>query len=273
MTAALSHGVGVALPRRRLRTKACVTLLPVVVSPTESVQRTPEVAPAAASAEAEYILRERHPEYVVVQSAFDKDLLEQVRQFLKRKRPQPAKMKNEGGDSDDERKARYNDRDSRVSWFNAQAECLPLHERLVDLTRRVGNKEWPMLKVDTTGRLQCEFEDTQYALYGPDQHFKAWHQDAYEDGNDPEDARQITVVTMLSDRGAYTAGMFQAKVSGSSGKKVVKSVKLEAGDALIFPAKRLIHRVSTVKTGLRKTLVSWAFDRASCKYHTSRGLA
>lgn len=266
MTAGCGHGV--ALPRRRLRTKARVTGLTPHPAASEPAVRAPEAALPA-----EYVLGERHPDYVVVRSALDKHALEHVRQFLKRKRPRAAKMKNEGGDSDDERKARYNDRDSQVSWFNAAAECPLLKERLVDLTRRVGNKEWPLFKVDATGQLQCEFEDTQYTVYGPNQHFKAWHQDAYAEGNDAEDARQITVVTMLSDRGAYTGGAFQAKVEGPSGKKVVRSVRLDAGDAVIFPAKRLLHRVAVVKAGVRKTIVSWAFDRASCNYHKERGLA
>jgi len=194
-------------------------------------------------------------------------MLERLEQFLKRKRPQPAKMKNEGGNSDDERKARYDDRDSRVSWFNARAECAWLHQRLAEITRCVGNAEWPLLRVDAAGQLQCEYEETQYAVYGPNQHFKAWHQDAYEDGHDPEDARQITIVVMLSQRSAYTGGQLQAKLKGPDGRKVPRVMRLEAGDAAVFPAKRLVHRVTAVKTGTRKTLVFWASDKLSCKYH------
>jgi len=193
--------------------------------------------------------------------------LERLELFLKRKRPQPAKMKNEGGNSDDERKARYNDRDSRVSWFNAQAECAWLHERLAEVIRAVGNAEWPLLKADSKGQLLCEYEETQYAVYGPNQHFKAWHQDAYEDGNDPEDARQLTIVLMLSDRGTYTGGEFQAKFDGPAGRKVIRRMRPDAGDAVVFPAKRLLHRVTEVKSGIRKTLVFWAFDKMSCKHH------
>ena len=40
-----------------------------------------------------------------------------------------------------------------------------------------------------------------------------------------------------------------------SGKK--QKVSLHAGDAIGFPAKRLYHRVTKVKSGLRKSLVFW----------------
>lgn len=206
--------------------------------------------------------------YVTVRAALDEDMLDRLNQFLKRKRPKPAKMKNEGGNSDDERKARYEDRDSRVSWFNAQQEICWLHERLVELTRRVANVEWPMLKTDHRGEPICDYEDTQYAVYGPNQHFKAWHQDAFADGHDPEDARQVTIVVMVTGRESYTGGELQAKLPGPNGKKVIRPMRMGAGDAVIFPAKRLEHRVSAVKTGIRKTLVFWASDKASCKYHT-----
>merc|ERR1719203_230532 len=140
-------------------------------------------------------------------------MLQRAMTFLKRKRPQPARMKNEGaGDSDDERKARYDDRDSKVSWFNALAECPFLHECLANVVRHVGNKYFPLLKVDKSGYLKCEYEETQYAVYGPNQHFKAWPQDAFADGRRPEDARQITVVVMLTERSSYTGGQFQVKL-------------------------------------------------------------
>lgn len=215
------------------------------------------------------MVKERHPEYLIVRAAFDDELLVRLEKFLDRKKPQPAKMKNEGGNSDDERKARYDDRDSLVSWFTAQAECPWLQDRFAALIKEVANVEWPLLKVSPKGDVECEYEETQSCVYGPGQHFKAWHQDAFEDGNDPEDARQFTIVAMVSPRSAYTGGAFQAKLSGLvKNKKVIRSLSLDAGDCLLFPAKKLCHRVAAVKTGTRKTLVFWAIDRNSCKFHT-----
>ncbi|CAJ1408540.1 unnamed protein product [Effrenium voratum] len=224
-----------------------------------------KTAPACVR-KSEFKIKERTGDYIVVQ-ALDAKELQLLLAHLKRKRPRPAKMKNEGaGDSDDERKARYADRDSCISWFNIEAECPFVHQRLKKLVRE-GNNHWPIIKVDGRGELLCTYEDTQYAVYGPGQHFNAWHQDAFAKGNDPEDARQMTVVLMLSERGAYTGGEFQAKVKMPI-RKVTRSISLDAGDALLFPAKRLMHRVSKVKSGTRKTLVFWALDKKSSRYHT-----
>ncbi|CAK9114603.1 unnamed protein product [Durusdinium trenchii] len=235
-------------PRRRLRTK---------MAPPPSYVR-----------KSLFKIKEKAADYIVLEKALDSHELEELHKLLKRKRPQPAKMKNEGaGESDDERKARYADRDSSISWFKAEVECPLVYQRLLCLVREA-NTHWPIIKVCKTGELECTYEEVQYSVYGPGQHFNAWHQDAFVKGNDPEDARQMTVVLMLSKQSEYTGGSFQAKVKGPSGKKVTRAISFDAGDALIFPSKRLMHRVSVVKTGLRKTLVFWAWENASCRFYT-----
>ncbi|CAE8598685.1 unnamed protein product [Polarella glacialis] len=229
-------------PRRRLRTKMAP---PPGFGPTSgatSSQPSVPSSPSSADARAaKFQITERYDDYVVVKSAIEKSMLERLAEFLKRKRPRAAKMKNEGGgESDDERKARYADRDSKVCWFNAESECPWLQQRLIELVRVVGNAEWPILQVDQNGNLKCEYEDIQYAVYREKQHFQAWHQDAFAEGNDAEDARQMAVVVMLSERGAYTGGAFEAKLkaSGIPGRKVIKRPRLDAGDAIVFPAKK-----------------------------------
>merc|ERR1719362_2045201 len=265
----MTAGRPLVLPRRRLRAKVRLDCeVPRLPESTEGAAPRSPTASSSAPGKPPFVIKERHPDYMIVQSVFDAEFLERLAKFLARKRPRPAKMKNEGGNSDDERKARYDDRDSKVSWFNARTECGWLHDRLAEVARTVANVEWPMLQVDpASGQLKCDYEDTQYAVYGPQQHFRAWHQDAYADGHDPEDARQITLVVMISDRKNYTGGLLQAKVPGPDGKKIARSLRLDAGDVAVFPAKRLLHRVTSVKTGIRKTLVFWVSDKASCHYH------
>jgi len=265
----------VTKPQRRLCKKTSLkpSSKPLVINSTGEVSLQLSTVARLANTEnqppnKQFIIKERHPDYVVVQSAFDRETLLDIQQFLKRKRPRAARMKNEGGDSDDERKARYDDRDCAVSWFSASMECPWRHKRLAEIVRLVGNAEWPLLKVGMHGQLLCEYEQTQYAVYGANQHFRAWHQDAYAQGHDPEDARQLTLVVMLSERSAYTGGTFDAKVPGPSGRKRIRKIDLHAGDVVVFPAKQLEHRVSVVKSGVRKSLVFWACDKASCKYYT-----
>ena len=74
---------------------------------------------------------------------------------------------------------------------------------------------------------------------------------------------------MLSDSNAYTGGKLQVKrgrggknpgsmyTAGLVGKKLVSDVKLEAGDAVVFPAKKVWHRVTKTRSGLRRTVVFW----------------
>lgn len=260
----MAVGAPLLAPKRRLRAKVRLDSEGSKLAVPCAVPSAPSSAPGTQP----FRIKQQHAEYLVVEGVFDAEMLERLAKFLARKRPRVAKMKNEGGNSDDERKARYNDRDSRVSWFNAQDECPWLHERLAAVTTWADQHSWKLLKVGADGRIKCDYEETQYAVYGANQHFKAWHQDAFAEGNDLEDARQIATVAMLSRRGDYTGGQFQAKVQGSAAsKKLLKSLPLDAGDCVIFPAKRLVHRVSLVKSGIRKTLVYWASDKMSCKYY------
>merc|ERR1712232_1123128 len=128
-----------------------------------------------------------------------------------------------------------------------------------ELVRDVANKEWRLLRADERGELICDFELSQYAVYRAGQHFQAWHQDAYAQGHDPEDARQIATVLMITPRSSYTGGGFQVKLpprSGRAGRKLVRTLSLDQGDCVVFPAKRLVHRVARVQTGVRRTLVN-----------------
>lgn len=254
---------GVAPVRKRLRTKQAGHA-------GKSSDAVTDLKPTVLG---NFAVKERHEQYLVIRNALDSATLQKLDEFLKRKRPKAAKMKQEGGkdESDDERKARYADRDSRVTWIDAQVECTWLHKPLAQITREVGNAEWSLFKKDASGAPQCEFEKIQYAVYGEGQHFQAWHKDAFAEGHDLEDARQLTIVVMLTDRSQYKGGSFQAKFpsTNSEGKKVskIKSLAFDRGDAIVFPAKELVHRVSPVKSGIRKTLVFWANDRMSCHYY------
>mmetsp|Transcript_65161 Transcript_65161/g.141435 ORF Transcript_65161/g.141435 Transcript_65161/m.141435 type:complete len:287 (-) Transcript_65161:541-1401(-) len=214
--------------------------------------------------------KERAPDYVVIKNGLTDEMLEKLEEVLQGKTPQPAKMKNENsGESDDERKERYDDRDSLVSWFTPKDDCPWLYDRLNDIAKHVANVEWDLLQVDAQGNLDCEWEQTQYSVYKTKQHFQAWHQDAFAEGTDPEDARVFSIVVMLTDPAEYKGGFFEAKVKvPGQKKKVLKKMKLDRGDTLVFPAKSLPHRVTKVISGTRRTLVTWVFNRNSCVYHT-----
>merc|ERR1740121_2063703 len=165
-------------PKRRLRGKVRLdSELPAQLELPGALEGAAKGLPPATTSSSsapgkrQFVIKKRHPEYLVVQGVFDADMLSRAAEFLAKKRPRAAKMKNEGGNSDDERKARYDDRDCRVSWFNAMNECPWLHERLTDVTAWADRLEWRLLKVNLDGSPKCEYEETQYAVYGPKQHF------------------------------------------------------------------------------------------------------
>ena len=124
-------------------------------------------------------------------------------------------------------------------------------------------------------------------------HFKQWHVDADEGGDDAEDARAITVVALLAEPGAdFDGGAFEAtrgvgdlhflgerrgETGGISthcaeGPKttqvmtprwpggVTSAVAWGRGDLIAFPAKKGWHRAMPTPPGLRRTLVVWAQD-------------
>ena len=76
----------------------------------------------------------------------------------------------------------------------------------------------------------------------------------------------MSIILMISDSSSYTGGSLQIKrgKSGSAGerelpppKRMIDDVKLEAGDAVVFPSKKVWHRVAKTLSGLRRTVVFW----------------
>lgn len=67
----------------------------------------------------------------------------------------------------------------------SEVECPLVHQKLRRLVEQA-NQHWSIIGLDGKGEPLCSYEEVQYAVYGPGQHFNAWHQDAFEKGNDPE---------------------------------------------------------------------------------------
>ena len=112
------------------------------------------------------------------------------------------------------------------------------------------------LGIDSRGRWTPRFEPVQYSEYAAGGHYAAWHTDAHpSDEHDEADLRCVTCVLMVSDEAAYSGGRLEVRLGG--GRKA-SQVALRAGDAVVFPAKHLRHRVAKCKSGLRQTLVYWA---------------
>lgn len=161
-------------------------------------------------------------------------------------------------------RAAARERQSAIAWLERCSENddgrspeAPgwLHSRLraaARATHSVYGERFCPVGVDTAGRWTPRYEPVQYTEYGVGAHYAGWHTDAELDSEDTEDARAVTVVVLLSDTEAFAGGAFQVRVRGK-----VSTVPLRAGDAVCFPAKRLEHRVTKVRQGLRQSLVFW----------------
>lgn len=140
-------------------------------------------------------------------------------------------------------------RKSRVSWIN-----------------RNQNSDWFFDKIHiAVNKLNSRFfgfdinpiDVFQYTLYDDrDSHYN-WHWDMHV-GNSLEELycpkqRKVSAVLQLSDPNDYQGGDLEFNECGN-----IKTVERKQGLLCIFPS-FMLHRVTPVKRGIRKTLVGW-FD-------------
>ena len=91
----------------------------------------------------------------------------------------------------------------------------------------------------------------QYTVYGPGQHFD-WHIDL---GLGQTSGRKLSMTVQLSEAGDYSGGALEFINAPSP------NVAREVGAATVFPS-FLAHRVAPVETGVRRSLVAWAYGPA-----------
>lgn len=108
----------------------------------------------------------------------------------------------------------------------------------------------------------CHVVSAAGARYEEGEHYQEWHLDGKPPGlqdGDSEDNRALSVVVAL--RAAEKGGEFETyrgRGLEALKKKEVTSLVLRPGDAVVFPAQHLWHRVKAVDRGNRSSLVMWA---------------
>lgn len=135
---------------------------------------------------------------------------------------------------------------TRVGWFERAADTEWLFARLEDAVLRLNSQ---FFRYDLSALL-----NPQYALYdaGEKGHFD-WHQDYGRDATDPSrEPRKLTISVQLSEPDAYDGGEFQAQ-----GSQQVDVAPRTRGTLIAFPS-YVLHRVTPVTRGQRKSLVGWA---------------
>ena len=128
-------------------------------------------------------------------------------------------------------------RDTRIAWLHPNTETHWLFDRAIIIF----SSSLPF------GTLQS----MQYTVYDSKGSHYDWHRDI--GGNDPIQKARINVaVLQLSSPGEYKGGVLQIKLEDGEVIDVIKN----KGMTTTFPI-QLLHRVTPVTSGIRKTLIMW----------------
>ncbi len=135
-------------------------------------------------------------------------------------------------------------RSTEVVWLDMMPENMHIWEKLSDVVSKVNSIFY---KFDLTGF--CEA--MQLGVYKAESngHYD-WHIDAApSDTNTP---RKLSIVLLLSEPSEFEGGELQVKAYTDK----AESLELKKGRAWFFPS-YVLHRVTPVTKGIRKSLVLW----------------
>lgn len=132
-------------------------------------------------------------------------------------------------------------RNSRIKWIELDDKSLWLYQKLSNLIFEANNSIWGF-------NLHSIIDSIQYTEYLEGGGHYDWHVDI---GPAPINHRKISIVVQLSDPTEYEGGDLEIW-SGGSFQKVPKM----KGCVVTFPS-FLLHRVTPVTSGKRRSLVLW----------------
>lgn len=133
-------------------------------------------------------------------------------------------------------------RKSKISWIELSDETQWLYEKLAFIARQLNGQ---FFEFDLFGFV----EHFQYTIYEPDGGHYTWHMDKGFNGSAP---RKLSIVLQLSDPSEYEGGGLELMTD--SGSPTIMEKK--KGLVVAFPS-WILHRVTPVTKGIRKTLVIW----------------
>jgi PKHD-type hydroxylase len=131
-------------------------------------------------------------------------------------------------------------RKSEIAWIGDNDDTRWLFEKMADLCKIANKNMW---NFDIWG-YQDGFQYTVY--YGDGGHYD-WHADLGPGISN----RKISCVLQLSDPGEYEGGDLQMNPGGN-----ILTVPKGLGTLCFFPS-FLLHRVTPLNGGVRKSLVNW----------------
>lgn len=132
-------------------------------------------------------------------------------------------------------------RKSRIKWLSPDINSRWLYDKIYPLIIHANNDVWGF----TLSSINDSIQYTEYYENGG--HYD-WHMDM---GCYPHNNRKISITIQLSDPDTYEGGNLEFFVNNEPWK-----APREQGLAVLFPS-YLMHRVTPVTKGTRKSLVLW----------------
>ena len=133
-----------------------------------------------------------------------------------------------------------------VAWVERKPETDMLYRRIEEAVLALNAR---FFRFDLSG-----LASFQYALYGGPEggHFD-WHKDYGRDPSDPtREPRKLTLSLQLSDPSDYQGCDLQVRAGNQ-----IDTAPRARGTLVAFPA-NVLHQVTPIRSGTRKTLVVWA---------------
>jgi PKHD-type hydroxylase len=132
-------------------------------------------------------------------------------------------------------------RDSSIKWFEPNEETSWIYDTVLNYIQEA-NSIWKF-------NLYSIIDNIQYTEYrGGGGHYD-WHIDI---GPGSISHRKVSVIVQLSDPSEYSGGILELNLGGN-----ITAIPQVKGSVIVFPS-YLLHRVTPVTSGLRKSLVLWA---------------
>jgi PKHD-type hydroxylase len=138
-----------------------------------------------------------------------------------------------------------NIRTTKVAWIERNPRTENTYDRMETIILSLNSQFFQYNLVKLT--------PFQHAIYnGSEQAHFDWHSDyCRETGREENDFRKLSITVQLSDPSDYAGGELQARVR--SGIDVAPKSR---GTVIAFPS-FVLHRVTPVTSGVRKSLVGW----------------
>jgi len=139
-----------------------------------------------------------------------------------------------------------NHRKSNIKWIPQEEEWYWLYQIFNKSLSYANEQMWGF-------NLNFIFESIQYTEYSSENLGEVgWHMDV---GYNEASYRKLSIVYLLSHPSEYEGGELEFFVGGKYNQNIIK-IKKEFNTAIIFPS-YLLHRVTPITKGLRKSLVLW----------------